>query len=83
MRPTDNKKTGAVDSSKLGNNPSVLKLTYKAKDDSFKGSFKVYANENGKVKAYTFNVTGVVVGNKGYGTATLKKPSLSLPVIIE
>ena len=65
-------KDGAVDESKLGENPSGLKLTYKAKDGSFKGSFKVYAVEGGNAKGTTVNVTGVMVGTTGYGTATIK-----------
>ena len=69
--------------SKFTDNMSGLKLTYKAKDGSFKGSFKAYALENGKIKSYTVNVTGVMVGDKGYGTATLKKPAVSFPVTIE
>ena len=62
-----------VDAAKLGENPSALKLTYKAKDGSFKGSFKAYAEVNGKPKATMVNVTGVVVNGVGYGTATVKK----------
>ena len=65
-------KNGAVDESKLGDNPSALKLTYKAKDGSSKGSFKVYVEVNGKLKATTVNVAGVVVGGIGYGTASIK-----------
>ena len=65
-------KKGEIDDSKKGDNPSGLKLTYKAKDGSFKGSFKVYAELNGKLKATTVNVTGVVVDGKGYGSATGK-----------
>ena len=65
-------KDGAVDTLKLGENPSGLKLSYKAKDGSFKGSFKVYAVDGGKAKATTVNVTGVMVGATGYGTATIK-----------
>ncbi|MCQ2392024.1 MAG: leucine-rich repeat protein [Kiritimatiellae bacterium] len=77
------RKTGAIDEAKLGKNPSALKLTYKAKDGSFKGSFKAYSLEKGKIKAYTVNVEGVMVGNTGYGSATLKKPAVSIPVTIE
>ena len=66
-------KKGVVDDSKAGENPSALKLTYKAKDGSFKGSFKVYADVGGKLKTTTVNVTGVMVGGVGYGTATVKK----------
>ena len=75
-------KDGAVDGSKLGENPSALKLTYKAKDGSFKGSFKVYADNGGKLKATTVNVTGVVVNGVGYGTASIKKVG-SAPISIE
>ena len=75
-------KDGAVDGAKLGDNPSGLKLTYKAKDGSFKGSFKVYADNGGKLKATTVNVAGVVVGGVGYGTATIKKVG-SVPISIE
>ena len=75
-------KDGTIDSSKLGENPSALKLTYKAKDGSFKGSFKVYADNGGKLKATTVNVTGVVIDGVGYGTATIKKVG-SVPVKVE
>jgi len=60
-------KGGAVE------NPSALKLTYKAKDGSFKGSFKVYAVVSGKLQKLTANVTGVLVDGVGYGTAEIKK----------
>ena len=71
-----------IDESKAGENPAALKLTYKAKDGSFKGSFKVYADLGGKLKATTVSVTGVMVGNVGYGTATVKKLG-SVPVTIK
>ena len=54
-------------------NPSQLKLTYKAKDGSFKGSFYVYTLENGKFKKQKATVTGVLIDGVGYGTATIKK----------
>ena len=67
-----------VDTSK-GANLSGLKLTYTPKKGTFKGSFKVYALEGEgkatKLKKYTVNVTGVVVGGVGYGVATCKKPA--------
>ena len=66
-------KKGVVDTSKARENPSGLKLTYKAKDGSFKGSFKIYAEVNGRLKATTVNVSGVMVGNAACGTATVKK----------
>ena len=69
--------------SKFTDNMSGLKLTYKAKDGSFKGSFKAYNLENGKIKSYTVNVTGVMIGDKGYGTATIKKPSCLFVITIE
>ena len=69
--------------SKFTDNMSGLKLTYKAKDGSFKGSFKVYNLEKGKIKSYTVNVTGVMIGAKGYGTATIKKPACTFLVTIE
>ena len=65
-------KGGVLDDSKAGENPSGLKLTYKAKDGSFKGSFKAYAEDGGRLKATTVNVTGVAIGGVGYGTATIK-----------
>ena len=71
-----------VDSSKTGDNPAGLKLAYKAKDGTFKGSFKVYSDTNGKLKATAVTVTGLQVGNKGYGVATIKKLG-SVPVTIE
>lgn len=74
--------TTNVDPTKTGENPSALKLTYKAKDGTFKGSFKAYADVNGKPKATTVNVTGVMIGNAGYGAATVKKVG-SVPVTVE
>ena len=65
-------KDGTVDAAKLGENPSALKLTYKAKDGTFKGSFKAYADVGGKPKGTTVKVTGVLVGGTGYGAATVK-----------
>ena len=76
------RKTSEIDQSKIGVNPSGLKLTYKAKDGSFKGSFKAYALESGKVKVYTVNVEGVMIGDVAYGTALLKKPLVSCEISI-
>jgi len=74
-------KNGAVDASKLGENPCGLKLTYKAKDGTFKGSFKVYAEVKGKPKATTVNVTGFLLNGVGYGTATVKgKPPVAVTI---
>ncbi len=73
----------AAEVTKDNGNPSGLKLTYKPKDGSFKGKLTVYAVEGGKLKKYTANVTGVMIGGKGYGTATVKKPAASAEVTIE
>ena len=67
------KGTTDVDPEKAGENPSGLKISYKAKDGSFKGSFKAYADNGGKLKATTVDVAGVLVGNVGYGRAIVKK----------
>ena len=76
------KGTTDVDESKAGENPSGLKLTYKAKDGTFKGSFKAYEDVNGKPKGVTVNVTGVLVNGVGYGAATIKKVG-GVPVTVE
>ena len=77
------KGTTELDEAKALDNPSGLKLTYKAKDGTFKGSFKLYAADKGtKLKAISVNVTGVLVDGVGYGTATIKKIG-SVPVTIE
>ena len=75
------KGTAEIDVEKAGQNPSALKLSYKPKDGSFKGSFKVYVDSNGKLKATTVNVTGVMAGNVGYGTASIKNMG-SVQVVI-
>ena len=71
-------------------NISALKLTYAPQTGVFKGSFKLYA-WNGpsiqegvkpKLKKYTVNVSGVLVGGVGYGTATCKKPAVQWPVTV-
>jgi len=74
-------KDGTVDETKLGENPSALKLTYSAKTGAFKGSFAAYVDSKGKPKAVTVNVSGVMVGDCGYGTASVKK-SGSIPVLV-
>ncbi len=66
-------KNGVVDESKLKDNPAALKLSYTAKNGTFKGSFKVYTNVNGRLKSYSASVTGVIIDGTGYGTATIKK----------
>ena len=66
-------KKGEIDESKLGENPAGLRLAYRTKSGTFSGSFKVYRNVEGRVKATTVSVSGVMIDGKGYGTATVKK----------
>ena len=75
-------KAAAVVTKDPGNN-SGLKLTYNAKDGSFKGSFNVYAVVGGKLKKFKANVTGVMVGAKGYGVAAIKSLAATAPITIE
>ena len=67
------KSTGAfnlvIDDTK-GTNRSAMKLSYTPKTGIFKGSFKVYAIQGGKLKKFTVKVIGVVVDGKGEGSAT-------------
>jgi uncharacterized repeat protein (TIGR02543 family) len=76
------KDKSGIDPAGLGTNPSALKLTYKAKDGSFKGSFSVYTFAAGKLKKTKVDVTGVVLDGRGYGTASVKKTA-SWPITIE
>ena len=77
------KDKSGIDPSLLGTNPSGLKLTYTIKNCTFKGSFQVYTLVGGKLKKVSVQVSGVVLGGKGYGTASVKKPYVSWPVSIE
>ena len=52
-----------------GTNHSAMKLTYTPNTGIFKGSFKVYAIQGGKLKKFTVKVIGVVVDGKGQGSA--------------
>ena len=60
-------------------NASGLKLTFKAKDGSFKGSFTVYSMPAGKLVKTKFTVAGIIVNGTGYGLAYNKKIG-SVPV---
>lgn len=73
---------GAVAVVKDNGNPSALKLAYKAADGTFKGSFKAYGLEKGKLKAWSVNVSGVMLGGEGHGTASIKNFP-SIPVVLE
>ena len=55
---------------KKGTNLSAMKLTYVPKTGIFKGAFKIYAIQGGKLKKFTVKVIGVVVDGKGWGSAT-------------
>ena len=63
-------------------NRSAMKLTYTPKTGLFKGSFKVYAVQGGKLKKYTVKVTGVVVDGEGTGVGKLAKPAASWSVSV-
>ena len=77
------KDKSGVDLSKAGTNPSGLKLKYAARNGTFTGSFGAYAISGGKLKKVQVSVSGVVLGGKGYGTASVKRPAVSWPVTIE
>ena len=78
----DRESEGFVDT-KESANPAGLKLTYVSKTGAFKGSFKLYAVDGaGRLKKLTANVSGVMVGRQGYGTATVKNVG-SWPVSIQ
>ena len=64
------KEFGLVIDIKKGTNRSAMKLTYTPKTGIFKGSFKIYAIQGGKLKKFTVKVIGVVVDGKGQGCAT-------------
>jgi hypothetical protein len=64
---------GEIDYDKAGDNPSGLKLNYKAKDGTFSGSFRAYVDNNGRLKTVTVSVSGLIIEGIGYGTATVKK----------
>ena len=76
------KGTNEIDWSKAKENPSGLKLSYKSKDGSFSGSFKVYSEVNGKPKPTSVSVKGVLINGVGYGIATIKKVG-SIDIVIE
>ena len=63
-------------------NLSAMKLTYTPKTGLFKGSFKVYAVQGGKLKKYTVKVTGAVVDGAGTGVGKLAKPAAAWRVTV-
>ena len=75
-------KSGAVVAATAGANPSALKLAYRAKDGTFSGSFTAYRLVNGRPKALTVKVAGIVADGVGYGTAKVGKTG-TLAVTVE
>ena len=63
-------------------NRSAMKLTYTPKTGLFKGSFKLYALQGGKLKKFTVKITGVVVDGEGTGVAKLAKPAVTWSVSV-
>lgn len=62
-------------------NNSALKLKYTAKSGQFSGSFNIFTLNGAKLKKVTANVSGVVCGGVGYGSAVVKKQG-AMPVAI-
>ena len=62
--------------------PAAPKLTYKKKTGRFTGSFRFYQTNGTKRRKLKATVNGVVVGGKGYGTATVKKTG-SQPLTVD
>ena len=62
-------------------NPAALKLSYTAKKGTFKGSFSLYQDVNGKPKKVSAAVNGIVVNGVGYGSAVIKRVG-SVPVTV-
>ena len=81
VKLSKDKTSAEWDSSKGKTNLSGLKLTYTPKTGLFKGSFNVYAIEDGyngkKLKKYKASVTGAVVDGQGYGQASIKSTAAS------
>lgn len=73
--------TTTIDRSQALDNPSGLRLTYKSGPGTFSGSFTVYYDVDGTIKKVRAAVSGVLVGDRGYGTATVKRVG-TIPVEI-
>ena len=69
--------------SKGKTNNAGLRLSYNAKQGTFKGTFKAYSDLDGKLKKTTISVTGIVLDGYGYGIAVEKKTGVKVPVYIE
>lgn len=66
-----------------GENIAGLKLTYTAKTQTVKGSFKIWTfdEEKKKLKSVSASVTGVVVGGVAYCDVTVKKQKIGELVV--
>lgn len=64
-------------------NLSALKLSYQPKTGVFKGSFCVYALDGGRLRKYSFKVTGVALDGEGRGVAVCKKAGVSCRVTVK
>ena len=62
-------------------NKSALKLRYASKTGLFTGSFSIFTVQGTTMKKVTANVSGVVCGGAGYGSALIKKHG-AIPVWI-
>ena len=62
-------------------NVSGLRLSYNAKQGTFKGSFKMFTWSPGG-KKHTVSVSGIVVDGVGYGTASMRKPNASWTITV-
>lgn len=62
-------------------NVSGLKLSYNARQGTFKGSFKIFTSSPGG-KAHTASVVGIVIDGVGYGTASVKKYNINWPITV-
>lgn len=59
---------------------STLKISYKAKTGTFKGTFKASVPKSGRMRSTKVTVSGVVVDGVGYGQATYKKNTIPVQV---
>lgn len=80
--------TGFDDENKT--NYSALKINFNSKKNTFSGSFRVYATNEGSIergkpalKSCKFTVTGYISGGIGVGTATCKAIKASWPITVD
>lgn len=71
-------------------NISNLKIKFNAKKNTFSGSFKVYATNEGSIekgkpslKSYSFSVSGAISGGIGIGTATCRSLKATWTITVE